>query len=362
MSSKLLVGLLVSLTTFTVVAKEDEFLLSPPPGDRPIKVLMGFNLVNISDVSEKDETIDFEGAIYLEWMDSRLAYDPEEYGMRQDWKPGDYSRAPGHIYQGDFAVKEIYQGWRPHLVIPNGIGNRTITNMAVSIWPDGRIVYSETFYTKAETPMDLRRFPFDSQELEVFFHPFIYHRDEVILVPDDRLARTWNQNLGIVDWTRESVTMREQSATLAYFDESTSEISEFVVTLRISRRPTHILVSIIFPLALLVSLTWCVYWMDESLSDRLNVTFIGIVSVVAYYFVVLETVPETNYLTLTDAFLTATFLILAAGVVVSTVIASIERRGKVDLAAKVDRVCRWAFPLAYAIVTFVVAIVFFAIL
>jgi hypothetical protein len=280
--------------------------------------------------------------------------------MPEDWTPGDYSRAPRQIYFGDFAVKEIYEGWRPHVVIPNGIGDRSITNMAVSIWPDGHVSYSETFYTKVEAPMDLRRFPFDTQDLEIFFHPFIYQRDEVVLVPDDRLAGTWNQNMGIADWARDSVSMAERPIQIAYFDDSLSEISEFVVTVRIHRQPSHFLVSIIFPMVLLVALTWCVFWMDEeTLSNRINITFIGILSVVAYYFVILDSVPEVSYLTLIDAFIIATFLILAAGVVVTVVMESSSRKHDAALRARVDRICRWAFPSAYAMSTAVLALLFF---
>lgn len=325
----------------------DEVLSGPPPGDGPLEVLIGFNLVNITDVGEKEETLDFEGAVYLEWLDSRLAYEPAEYNMPDDWRPGDYSHAPGHIYQGDFAVKELFEGWRPHVVIPNGIGNRVTTNMAVAIWPDGRVEYLETFYVKAETPMDLRRFPFDRQSLEVFFHPFIYQRDEVVLVPDDRLASIWDQNLGIADWALEKVAMRERPADIAYFDDSHTVISEFIVTVQIKRRPMHLVISIIFPMVLLVSLTWSVFWMDnETLSNRVNITFIGILSVVAYYFVILDNVPEVSYLTLIDAFIISTFLILTAGVVVVVYIERIVDEARV---AAIDRRCRWAFPLAYVL-------------
>jgi hypothetical protein len=341
-------------------AQDSDLIGRQIPGSAPLEVLMGFNLVNLTDVSEKEETIDFEGAIYLEWQDPRLAYDPLTFGMPKDWTPGDYSRAPRQIYFGDFAVKEIYEGWRPHVVIPNGIGNRSITNMAVSIWPDGHVSYSETFYTKVEAPMDLRRFPFDTQDLEIFFHPFIYQRDEVVLVPDDRLAGTWNQNLGIADWARESVSMAERPIQIAYFDDSLSEISEFVVTVRIHRQPSHFLVSIIFPMVLLVALTWCVFWMDEeTLSNRINITFIGILSVVAYYFVILDSVPEVSYLTLIDAFVIATFLVLAAGVVLTVVMESSAHKHDAALRARVDRICRWAFPSAYAMSTMVLALVFF---
>lgn len=351
--------LLALLITSAVSAQEDGSASAPPSSNGPVQVLIGFNLVNITDVSEKDETIDFEGAIYMEWMDSRLAYEPEEYGMTEDWISGDYSRTPRRIYVGEFAVVEEFAGWQPQLVIPNGIGDRAVTNMAISIWPDGRVAYSETFYVKAETPMDLRRFPFDTQRLEVFFHPFVYHRDELILVPDNRLARTWDQNLGIVDWSRDSVTMQERPAKIAYFDDSVSEISEFFITITISRKPAHMLVSILFPMALLVALTWCVFWMDEeSLSDRINITFIGILSVVAYYFVILANVPETDYLTFVDAFVTATFLILAAAVVMVVILESVSRSGRPELGASIDRMSRWGFPTAYVFTTVVLALVF----
>ncbi len=359
MKAKPLAALLACLAMIFVPAHADENLEAPPPGAAPVEVLMGFNLMNITDVGEKEETIDFDGAIYLEWTDPRLAYDPADYGMPEDWSPGDYSRAPTQIYQGFFSVEEDFPGWRPRVVMPNGIGDRGITNMAISVWPDGRVAYSETFYAKAETPMDLRRFPFDRQQLEIFFHPFVYQRDEVVLVPDDRLARTWNQNLGIADWERGQVTMQERPTEIAYFDESSSAVSEFVVTIDIKRRPAHLLLSIIFPMVLLVSLTWCVFWMDnESLSNRVNINFIGILSVVAYYFVILENVPEVSYLTLIDAFIISTFLILAAGVVMVVVVESLSPAKKVRLGMKIDRNCRWAFPLGYVMSAILLGAVF----
>ena len=356
---KVLAAGFLALIAVPAAAQDEVFLGGLPPGERPLEVLMGFNLVNITDVGEREETLDFEGAIYLEWNDPRLAYDPEDYGMPADWQPGDYSRAPSRIYQGAFAVAELFEGWRPHVIIPNGIGNRSATNKAISVWPDGRVAYSETFFAKVETPMDLRRFPFDTQKLEIFFHPFVYQRDEIVLVPDDRLARTWDQNMGIADWSRENVSMLERSIEIAYFDDSRSEISEFVVEVTVKRRPAHILVSMLLPMALLVSLTWCVFWMDdESLANRVNITFIGILSVVAYYFVILGNVPEVSYLTLIDAFILATFAILAAGVVLVVVVENVDAHNKAEIVRKVDRVCRWAFPLAYVSTIVLLSIIF----
>ena len=122
------------------------------------------------------------------------------------------------------------------------------------------------------------------------------------------------------------------------------------------------IISIFLPMILLVSLTWCVFWMDnETLANRVNITFVGILSVVAYYFVILNNVPEVSYLTLTDAFVISTFLILAAGVVITVVMENDTGEDKQERAARVDRICRWAFPLAYFMSSAILGIIFLSI-
>jgi hypothetical protein len=131
------------------------------------------------------------------------------------------------------------------------------------------------------------------------------------------------------------------------------------VTINIERRPLHFLVSLVLPMVLLVALTWCVFWMEkETISDRVQITFIGILSVVAYYFVIIDFIPSVSYLTLMDGFILATFLILAAGVVMAVVMEDIAREKR---RLQIDRISRWAFPLTYAITTVVLSTLFFVI-
>ena len=132
------------------------------------------------------------------------------------------------------------------------------------------------------------------------------------------------------------------------------------MTINIERRPLHFLVSLVLPMVLLVALTWCVFWMEkETISDRVQITFIGILSVVAYYFVIIDFIPSVSYLTLMDGFILATFLILAAGVVMAVVMEDIAREKRRLLGLQIDRICRWAFPLTYAITTVVLSSLFF---
>ena len=61
-------------------------------------------------------------------------------------------------------------------------------------------------------------------------------------------------------------------------------------------------------------------------------------------------------------FLTLSFLTMCATVVINLVVGALDRRGKSELGARIDRRCRWGFPLAYfglLLVMFAVAILFF---
>ena len=315
-----------------------------PESDGPFEVQIGYNIINITDINEKEETLDFDGAIVLRWKDERLAYDRTDSLVTEI----DYTKTPKVVYQGNFSVTEQFEGWWPMFYIPNGIGNRNTTNKYLSVWPDGTVVYSEIFKVKVESPMNLRLYPFDKQDIVIFFHPSAYSRDEMIFLPSKSLASTWHQNMGIAGWERKGDEMNERATILQLHDGSTKTVSEFLISLNVKRKPMHVIISLIFPMALLVSLTWIVFWLDkQSVTDRINISFIGILSVVAYYFVIQDEVPEISYLTFIDVFVLESFLILAASVIITLIIGKLDQAGKVALGDKLDRISRWAFPASY---------------
>ena len=326
----------------------------------PLEVRMGFTLSNITDVNEREETIDFDGVLFLSWKDERLAYEPTSHGYGSDYKLGDNSQVPRLIYQGDFSVKEVFDGWRPHIILQNGIGDRVQSNISLGIWPDGTIAYGETFSAKAETPMDLRRFPFDRQKLEIYFQVFLYNRDQLVLIPDENLAGSWNQNIGIAQWENEGFLFAERTIELKTLSGKQRPKSELVATINIKRQPMHFLFSTILPLVILVCLSWTVFWLDdETVSNRINISFIGILSVVAYYFVIQNNIPNISYLTLIDAFIIITFIFLAASVLVSLIVDKLNRAGKSQRGDKIDYLSRWIFPSSYLLITALLVVLFF---
>ena len=365
--TKAKLGLLAALLSIAgageAKALDPDHVRAVPESDGPLQVQIGFHVFDITDISEKDETIDFNGAVYMQWNDPRQAYDPADFGYSaEDFPSGDTSRSPPRLYQGAFAVQEVFQGWRPHINFANAIGDRQISYMAVAVWPDGTMVYEDHFRAEAETPMNLRRFPFDRQTLKLYLYPHWHQAHEVELVHADSMSGTWQQDSGIAEWAKLGLKLEEQAFEYVHRDGVKRVVSQLLVKIDVARRPGHVLFSIIFPLLILVSLTWIVFWLDEeSVTDRVNISFIGILSVVAYYLVVQDSVPEIPYLTMVDAFMMATFLILAATVMISIVVDKYNRAGRKADGDKLDRICRWVFPLGYVLVTTLIALVFWII-
>jgi hypothetical protein len=94
-------------------------------------------------------------------------------------------------------------------------------------------------------------------------------------------------------------------------------------------------------------LSWSVFWMDRSsLGDRMSVSFVGILTVVAYQITLVGIVPNVSYITIMNGFLNFSFLLMCATIVVNLYVGAADRRGH-ERGDRIDCYCRWIFPLTY---------------
>jgi hypothetical protein len=103
------------------------------------------------------------------------------------------------------------------------------------------------------------------------------------------------------------------------------------------------------PLMLIVVLSWSVFWMDRSsLGDRMSVSFVGILTAVAYQIMVSDIMPQISYVTLMNAILNLSFLIMCATVVINLMVGQMDKRGESVRGEWLDCRCRRVFPIVYA--------------
>jgi hypothetical protein len=68
---------------------------------------------------------------------------------------------------------------------------------------------------------------------------------------------------------------------------------------------------------------------------------------VAYQLVMGDVLPRISYFTVMHAFLSLSFVTMCATVVVNLMVGALDKRGSYELGDRIDRRCRWIFPLAY---------------
>jgi len=169
---------------------------------------------------------------------------------------------------------------------------------------------------------------------------------EVVLVVDP-LARPSSAGVKTPQWLLDTVRLSSVERPASYLG-GTGAASAFVVSMEVERESFFMVRLVIIPLILIVMLSWSVFWMDRSsLGDRINVSFIGILTAVAYQLVVSEIWPHIAYFTLMNGFLNLSLYIMCATVVINLVVAKLDESGRQDAGQLVDQRCRWIFPLVY---------------
>lgn len=323
----------VSDTAGTVQQNSSSWMLAPIDRE-PLVIDAAFKLHAINNINDKDEAFEFIGVLILKWKDSRLAFDPSKEQLSEK------------IYQGDYQINQVFNGWSPQPVLLNQSGMYQINAQTIRIQPDGSVTFSQMINAIAEVKLSMRRLPFDSQKLEAVFSIFDFENSKVALRTSSDTLNNLDKEISIDQWHLKDIKF---SIREPLFSESAmANSSLFVVTLDVHRDSFFLLRLVILPLAFIVMLVWSVFWIDRaSMGDRINICFVGILTAVAYQIVLGDRLPQISYMTFINAFLNISFVMMSATVVINLIIGSLDKAGNVARADIIEQRSRWILPLTY---------------
>ena len=125
----------------------------------------------------------------------------------------------------------------------------------------------------------------------------------------------------------------------------------FKVQIDIQRDYWYALRLVALPVMLFVMMSWSVFWMDRSsLGDRMDISFIGILTVVAYQIMSSESLPKISYVTVLMSFMIISFMMMCASIVVNLRVAALDNSSRQAQGDRVDRLCRVLFPVGYVLI------------
>lgn len=310
-----------------------EHFAIPPNSEGPVLADIGLYIEEIPEVNEIDNTFTVEGLMNIVWCDPRLKY--------EDRGQGEFEILLEEDVREKFSVI-----WWPDITFANEVEGRDIADEELVIHENGTLEYREKFTVVLEAIYDLSKFPFDEQTLEIEIESFAWDEGSLQLHINEKFSG-FSDRFQIPEWR-----WQEDNVTTRIEDRmekgDRTPFSEFLMSIHITRQSGFYIWKVLFPLVILVSMCFAVFWMDEEgLSSRLPVSFTGVLTVVAYQFIATGSLPKIPYVTLMDTYITVSFVVMILTIFQSLIVSSMKKRNRNELALKMDVLSRRIFPLVY---------------
>lgn len=303
----------------------------PGEGGNRIKVSLGIYLIDFARINLREESFDMAGYLDVSWTDPTVALKPEERAGRvRRYRPG--------------------QVWTPALEFVNAV-EQVVSEREGDVYvdDDGKATQRVRFSHKFQSPLRLRRFPFDSQELTVVIAPFDPFADDLDLTIDrSRVGKL--PEASVTDWDIREVDAEVVASSLGENGE------KFLFTVKLDRRSTFYIWRVLLPMTLLVVASWLVFWFDvTNLQPQVSTGLAILLSLVTFTYAIDFSLPKVAYLTFIDRYtLTAFLFVLAAIFAVSAMHVVYKRRGE-EAAARIQATLRPVFPACFAAAVVAVA-------
>lgn len=257
-------------------------LAAPAPLPRDVQLPVHVaSAVSVSEVTRVDEaagTFDATVDVLLRWQDPSTAFDRLQAGTdRKTWIRD----------EADARRAEL---WDPRIEIVNLAGEPESRDTSFRIHADGRIEYTQRIRGTFETPIDLARFPFDSQRLVVQLTSPDHDARQVRLVHEqaDVERSTISPAVSLPEWTvgpRVNFTGDEVRGLDGMLH------SELQASVGIARLARAYVASLFAPLAVILMLPVLCIWVKTDIHERVNWVVTAVFSLIALNFSVSISYP-----------------------------------------------------------------------
>ncbi|MBW2965334.1 hypothetical protein KY363_07795, partial [Candidatus Woesearchaeota archaeon] len=217
----------------------------------------------------------------------------------------------------------------------------------------------EKFYrvqANLNSPVDLRRFPFDSQRMEILLEDKSQTADDLVFVPL-KSESGLDSSIAFTGW---QIDGWEASVTNHSYDIYDETYSQYSFTIDISRIYFNSFLKTFLPIFFMLLIVMFTFIMDpDKIPTRLAVTTSTLVASVMFHISISNQIPPVGYLTVADRFMILTYFVILAAAVLNIALLELSERKKTDLVEKLHRRTEYAVFFVVPII-YVIFFLFFA--
>jgi len=301
----------------------------PDPEGSPTTVSAALRLIDISNIDDVSQGAELDFYVRARWQDHRLA-----------------------PYEGcQFPLDSV---WNPEIILVNSGRVFPAGPNRVKVGKGGTVTYLQRFRGELKVPKRLDDFPMDRATLKISFMPRDFNEKQVQLTVDEQFTGR-RKLMSVPDWSIGRARGRVEPLYVEVYDQ---DHSRFDFDLDARRLAGYYVWKVILPLILIVFMSWVVFWINPAhFGPQIGMSATSMLTLIAFQFAMGNLLPRVNYFTRMDQFILGSTILVFLALVEALSTSYLVTIDKKEPALRLDRICRWAFPLVFACL---IAFAFFA--
>ena len=291
----------------------------PDPDGGPAQITISIIVADLLGVDDVNQQLDIDLIGTFSWTDSRLS---GLAGCR-------------------FNVTDV---WVPPILIFNSSNLRVERRNAraqVSVGEGGRATLRNRFTGLISSYHNLHEFPFDQHAFDIELGTIKDGVESLEFVADN--DNTWiSDRLNIAGWSIGGVDLTTGIRTVPNTDRA---ISMVTLTINAKRDTGYYVYRVIFPLAIVVAMSWAIFWVPPSRFEfQIGLGATSMLTAIAFNLAIANALPRLGYLTILDMTMIVAITLIFLSIVEALVAGLLVLADKEALAVRLDRVSRFLFP------------------
>ncbi len=208
----------------------------------------------------------------------------------------------------------------------------------------------EKFYriqANLNSPVNLRSFPFDNQEMQMIIEDKKITRDSLIYVPNIEESGV-DESISFTGWQLGQWTAEEKTHDYPVYDE---EYSQYIFTIPIYRIALNSFIKTFLPVFFIVLVMLASFFMDvDKITTRLGMAGSALVASVMFHISIANQIPPVGYLTFADKFMVTTYFIILLSFAMNVIMLELVEQKKIELAEKIHRYTEYSMFFIVAVI------------
>ena len=285
-------------------------------------------VIDIDEINDVRQRFNVDVFVVSSWKDPRLAL-PE--GARS-----------GQLRT--FPVDEI---WTPRGLIVNDRGLSLQLPLVADVDAEGNVIQRQRLSGELAVNLDLREFPFDTQQLPIEIISYQYSPDEIRFSPQSRFGAD------IDEFSGEGWSFSLLDTDFSNFSIPAAGVvrPQMTFIVEAQRKTQYYLLTMFLPMSLIVFMSWTAFWIQPNVvPPRIAISTASIFSLIAFGFSIRLSLPRVSYVTRADVFVIGCTLLVFLALAVAVIGSRWASADKMEKAVRLNAITRWVYAGMFVIV------------